>query len=290
MKRGLYERVLPTDRWSARIVSPVDIRHNIPQDYDSIAVLVGGWGKAPERYRRLMGRILAEGILALGVDTRWAYSDRRQPRKNLIQQSWRVGSNNPDFDVTSRADNRWLYRQPTTLLDVLDRLEVGERSYIGHSKGGSIATLATVARPDEVKKLIVVNGAGTGDSSNGIARLVRSNKNRAKELVHTRADLAEAMLSALGSTVYTMAHLRRTNEERRRDLQKTDTWSNIDKLEFEDVDVTVMHAKEDEMISFADCSERATSRDWVKFIPTEGGHSSIYETTVHNILIGELRL
>ncbi len=181
-----------------------------------------------------------------------------------------------------------VYRRPTALLDICERLNIGERSYVGHSEGARVTTLASTAIPDTTKRLVIVNGAGTGDSSRGVTRLARSNVNRISELARSREDLVDATLSALGSSAYALTHIRRTNEERR-EIQATNSWKLLDQLESTSVDVAVLHAREDEMISFEDCALRASSRPWVDFIPTEGGHSNVYEAAVHDLIIGALR-
>lgn len=100
--------------------------------------------------------------------------------------------------------------------------------------------------------------------------------------------MQKATLSALGSSAYALTHLRRTNEERR-EIQKTDTWKLLDRLESTPVDVTVVPARNDEMISFSDCASRASTRAWINFMPTEGGHSNVYETAVHDLIINALK-
>jgi len=284
----LYEVVLPTDRWSARIVSPVDIRDGLKSDHDGVVVVHPGWGKAPERNWTLLERLAREGFLPLGVDTRYGYADRRLPRRGVTSQPYVVGARNPYFELMHASDNRWRYRRPTVLLDICERLGIGKRSYVGHSEGGRITALAATANPDITNKLIVINGAGTGSSAKGAARLVRSNANRISELARTRNELVEATVSALGSTAYALSHLRRTNRERH-EIQATDTWKILDELAQTPVDVTVLHARQDEMISFSDSALRANERNWVDFVPTDGGHSNVYDTAIHSLVIDALK-
>lgn len=151
-----------------------------------------GWAKSPERHKKLLARLETEGFLPLGVATRYAYADRRTPRQSVALQPYVVGSQNPYFTIDGYIDNRWRYRRPTVLLDICDRLGIGKRSYVGHAEGARVSTLATTARPDITERLIVVNGAGIGDSSKGATRLTRSNVNRICELARTRDDFAES--------------------------------------------------------------------------------------------------
>jgi pimeloyl-ACP methyl ester carboxylesterase len=288
MKMRMREVVLPTDRWQARAISPFDVSKGIDTDkYGEVVVVHPGWAKAPERHGRLLVRLADEGFLPIGVDTRYAYSDRRTPRKSLTSQRFRVGNTNPFFEATPQ-DNRWRYRRPTVLLDVCERLGVTRRSYIGHSDGGRIAVIAAVADPSNVNKLIVVNGAGTGDSSGGAKRLTISNANRIGEFVSDVREIPAATASAIGSTVYALTHLRRTLAEKRA-IQQADTWGEIDRLEDTETDVTVLHARNDKLISFNDSARAAEQRQWVDFVPTIGGHSNVYEPAVQVQIIQSLQ-
>ncbi|MBP7806926.1 alpha/beta fold hydrolase [Candidatus Saccharibacteria bacterium] len=288
MKNKLCEVVLPTDRWSAKVVSPIDISNGVDTDkYGDVVIVHPGWAKAPERHAKLLFRLASEGFLPIGIDTRYAYSDRRLPRRSLVGQQLMVGNENPFF-AASAEDNRWRYRRPTVLLDICERLGVEQRSYVGHSEGGRISTLATVANSDDVSKLVLVNSAGTGSSAGGGKRLAHSNVNRIAELAQSPSQIPEATISALGSTAYALTHLRRTLAEKRI-IQLADTWTEIDKLEGASVVVTILHAESDELISFGDSRDSAASRQWLSFIPTPGGHSNVYETHVHDQIIRSLR-
>lgn len=287
MKNKLCEVVMPTDRWSARVISPFDVSNGVEADrYGRVVVVHPGWAKAPERHIKLLLRLADQGFMPIGVDTRYAYSDRREPRRGRASQHMFVGDTNPYFDCTIH-DNRWRLRRPTVLLDICERLGIGRRSYVGHSDGGRIAALATAAQPDQTEALVIVNGGGTGNSSSGGRRLAKSNLTRARELLQNPIDGRTATMSALGSTAYMLTHPRRTWAEKRT-LQQTDTWEEIDKVEGMGVDVSVLHAKDDELISFEDCRDRASTREWVEFIPTVGGHSNVYESAIQELVIEAL--
>lgn len=199
-----------------------------------------------------------------------------------------TGDNNPYFEVTGRADNQYQYRRPTALLDVCARLGVGTRSYVGHSDGGRISTHAAVANPVDTDKLIIVNSAGTGDSSHGVRRLLRANEEQIRAMSGSdRADTLASLVSGMGSVFYAGTHLRRTLAEKQV-IQQTDTWEYIDQLRGTGVDISVTHAMNDELIDFDDCASRAAQRPWVNFIPTEGGHSNVYGVGVRNLIINAL--
>jgi pimeloyl-ACP methyl ester carboxylesterase len=289
MKSRLNELTIPTDRWSARLVSPVDLNHGLnTEKYGDVVVVHPGWAKAPERHIDLLTELADNGFLPIGIDTRYAYSDLQRPRKSIVGQPMRVGAENPYFPNASRADNRWTYRRPTALLDICRRLGIEKRSYVGHSDGGRIVTLAALGEPEKTDKLVIVNAAGTGDSSRGLQRLMDANANRLGSFVSGEDDASIAAKSALGSVTYAVTHPRRTLVEKHV-IQSTNTWALLDELHADNVDATVIHARGDEMISFEDSARSASERSWVDFIPTDGGHSNIYETSVRKLIIQTLQ-
>lgn len=289
MKNKLYERVLPTDRWAARVVSPIDIRKTLDEEKDGRVVVVHpGWGKAPERHAELLRKLANNGFLPLGVDTRYAYADQQQPRTRVLTQAISVGVTNPYFKTTNKADNRWQYRRPTVLIDICRRLEIEKRSYIGHSDGGRIAVLAVVAQPEMIDNLVIVNAAGTGNSSKGGKRLIKSNLNRVKEFAADPDRFTGTASSGFGSVFYAVTHVRRTIAEKKV-IQNTDTWNLIDQLQDHPIDITVLHAKDDELISFEDSSSQAATRPEVNFVPLNGGHSNVYEDFVQTSIIEALQ-
>lgn len=277
------------DRWSAKVFSPVDIESGVdPDKYGPAVVVHPGWGKSPQRHARLLIDLANNGFLPLGVDTRYAYADQQRPQPQLWKQPRTVGSRNPYFEAATRSDNQYQYRRPTALLDVCARLGIGLRSYVGHSDGGRISTLAAVADPSNTDKLVIVNGAGTGDSSNGVRRLGRSNANQIRSLLRGQDDVLERASSALGSTFYATTHLRRTLAEKQV-IQQTDTWEHIDHLAGTGIQVTVAHAEGDELIDFEECATGAAQRPWINFVTTEGGHNNVYEAGVRSLIVKTLQ-
>ena len=102
-------------------------------------------------------------------------------------------------------------------------------------------------------------------------------------------DLAAATKSAAGSVLYAFTHLRRTLGEKKV-IQTTDMWSILDQLKDKNVDVTVLHAREDELISFTDSETRAQQRPWITFMPTLGHHNNVYEPPVGEFIEQALRI
>lgn len=282
--KKLHKLSIPTDRWSARVVSPINISGGLDTAaYGEVVVVHPGWGKSPERYAGLLWHLADKGFLPIGIDTRYAYSDRKTPRSRFLVQPPVVGDSNPYFDTFKRSDNRWEYRRPTVLLDICERIGVGKRSYVGHSDRGRIAVLATVARPEAVDNLVIVNAAGTGSSANGLARMVKSNRNRLGELFVNPDQLVSSSISAIGSLGYTVTHLRRTIGEHSV-IQRTNTWELLDRIKYENVGVTVLHAMGDELVSFDDSELQSRSRQWINFIATSGSHSNVYEPKVQKVI------
>jgi pimeloyl-ACP methyl ester carboxylesterase len=242
-----------------------------------------GWGKAPERYSQFLFRIADCGFLPIGIDTRYAYSDRKQPRANILAQHWIVGKTNPYHEVNGRAENRWKYRRSTVALDIMQRLNITGASQVGHSEGARIATLVTLATPD-TPSLVLINGAGTGDSSRGVRRLVKSNVNRAREMARGNLNVTDLIRSSLGSTAYALTHLRRTVAEKAI-IQTPETWDLIDELKDRQTATTVLHAIDDELVSFAGSRDASLSRQWVPFEATPGDHSNIFHPAVQDLAI-----
>lgn len=286
-RHRLHEVLLPTDRWSARAVSPIDITHGIDDGHGEVVIFHPGWAKSPERHAELLIKLANSDFLPIGVDTRYAYADRQHIRGNLLTQPMIVGKSNPYFKEAGITGNRWQYRRPTVLLEICRRLGIKERSYVGHSDGGRVSALAAAASRESTRKLIVVNGGGMGNSSKGVQRIAKSNINRAKELLANDTNIAENTASALGSVAYTLTHPRRFLAEKRV-LQAADTWEVIGKVR-DTIDVTVLHAMDDELISFEDCRRISAAHPEVNFVPTPGGHSNIYESSVQDLIVAALQ-
>ncbi len=288
----LYEVVIPTDRWSIRAVSPFDIRDGLDTSLHPVLVHPG-WGKAPEVHTGLLEDLQTAGFLPIGVDTRYGYSDQQiqiqgeNPVSRLLGQRYATGITNPYFDVESQAQNRWELRRPTSLLYLCDYFGIGERSYVGHSEGGRIVSLAALAAAELTRRVVLVNAAGTGDSSNGYARLLHSNKNAIQSLFIERQDIPRAFWSTLGSIVYATLHPRRTLQEKRV-IQTADLWEVIDQLHEYGVPTSVLHAMQDELISFEDSQRGASLRPWVDFRATEGDHRNLREPAIRKRIVDAL--
>ncbi len=293
--KSLYEVIIPTDRWHIRAVSPVDIRDERIRDSYSLAVIIHpGWAKSPERHRLLLKELLSIGVLPIGVDTRYGYADRAQRHTGnrrftrLLSQSYRVGVSNPYFQVKTSAHNRWLLRRPTALLHLCETLKLGPRIYIGHSEGARIVSLAASASIDHTKGLIIVNGAGTGDSSNGVRRMVRSNLHGVLGLGRNESSAVDVILSAAGSVFYTITHARRTWHEKKV-IQAADTWKLLNELADLKVPISVFHAKSDELISYLDSKENAHGDDRIGFYSTQGNHSNIFDAGVREQIVRQVQ-
>lgn len=289
----LCEVKFNVDRWHVRAVSPLDISNGVAVHAERHPVLIHpGWAKAPERHIELMLDLEQAGFLPIGVDTRYGYADQytqvtpasESLYKRLRKQSYAVGITNPYFDVDNQEQNRWEYRKPTSLLYLCERLGVVERSYVGHSDGARIVALAALGSFDQTRTVVVVNGAGTGDSSHGYSRMARANGNTIKRLVTERTEVPRMLKSALGSTAYALTHLRRTLKEKEV-IERTDLWPLLDRLAALGILVWVLHASHDELISFMDSAAQAADRPFIGFSPTTGGHDNVYSPAVRDLIV-----
>jgi pimeloyl-ACP methyl ester carboxylesterase len=289
--RNLYEVIIPTDRWHIRAVSPVDIRNKkVVSDYDLAVIVHPGWAKSPERHRLLLNELLAIGVLPIGVDTRYGYSDRARTHAGnrrftrLFSQNYIVGDSNPYFRIKTSADNRWLLRRPTTLLHLCNALGIGRRVYIGHSEGARIITLAALAAKHTTAGVLLVNGVGTGDSSEGFKGMIRSNINGIVTIWHNESSVIDIVSSAIGSVFYTVTHLRRTWHEKKV-IQATDIWGMLKVLTRSNIPVSVFHAKNDELITYSDSKAKARMNDHISFYATKGNHSNIFDSEVRRQIV-----
>jgi pimeloyl-ACP methyl ester carboxylesterase len=289
-KTELYEVRMPVDRWSISAFSPTDIRNSEElSEYAHPVIVHPGWGKTPKNHIALLNKLTDAGFLAIGVDTRYGYTDQqlggsRRPR--VLTQSYRAGKTNPYFADASREDNRWQYRRPTALLYLCDQLGLKERSYIGHSEGARIVALAGLAKASLTRQVIIVNGAGTGNSEKGGRRMVHSNANAISKLARGKMEQPlDLVLNGLRSTVYGATHLKRTMNEKEV-IQSAKLWPIIDELNEENVAIDVLHARKDELVSFKDSLNQANLRPEINFIATVGSHSNIYEYPIIEEIVG----
>jgi len=294
----LYEVVIPTDRWTIRAVSPVDIRDGVDESMGHPVIIHPGWGKAPERHAELMADVAATGLLPIGVDTRYGYADQtshqapsdKSKLKRTVEHSWNVGSTNPYFDVEDRTQNRFQLRRPTSLLYLCERLGIVNRSYVGHSEGARVVSIAAQKSAEldhNVGKVVIVNGVGTGDSSNGYLRLLRSNSSTIETVKRGDLSWRETVASAIGSTGHYLTHPRRTLREKHV-IQNTNLWETIDQLRPLNIPVSVLHARDDALVSFQESAEQAQERPWVHFQATDGSHTNVYGSVVRGLILGEL--
>lgn len=269
-------------------MSPFELRNGVDEDRGLPVIVHPGWGKDPKRHARLLVKLADAGFFPIGIDTRYAYSDRSEPWQVPCIQPLIASKDNPYFRVSSRIDNRFTYRRPTAVLDMCVRLGIDKRAYVGHSDGGRIVSLAAKASPEQVAGLVLVNAAGTGDSSNGLRRLLVSNTGEAQGIFRGDNDeILRSALSACSSVAYGALHLRRTLGEKRM-IQGTNLWDTIDVLGEEGVPTSILHARNDALISYKDSYDAALQRPWLNFVSTEGGHGNVYHASVQEMIIKAL--
>lgn len=166
-------------------------------------------------------------------------------------------------------------------------LQIEEASLFGHSEGGRIvSTLAVESNLDlKIPKLLIANSVGTGNNG-GVKGMASSNVTN-NELFQGVIDLRQALLSSIGSTAYALTHPRRFYREKQViDEAGIELWSLLDKAVGEKgIDVTVLHAVDDHLISFDDARTQAQTRTHISFIPTRGGHSNVYTNSVSEQIV-----
>ncbi len=272
-----------TDRWANRAISPLDFKSRDDRQKPNV-IVHPGWSKRPEMFANLLFALAEKGVMPIGVDTRFGYADRRQRNgyhlgvraTKLASQSYQVSAENPFFEPQSAWENRYRLRRPTGLLALCLELGVEQARLFGHSEGGRI-TATVVAESDVliVPKLIVANAVGTGDSSRGTRRILRSNTHN-NYVVDGTVDLKQGLLSAAESAAYATTHPRRFLRETKV-IQESDIWPLLDAAAVHGTAVTVMHARNDPLIEYASSAKAAESRPGINFIPTEGAHSNVYK-------------
>jgi pimeloyl-ACP methyl ester carboxylesterase len=295
MKQLMHEFVQNTDRWSNRAISPLDF-HSKVNMAKPIVIKHPGWGKSPEMHAKLLMELAEAGFMPIGVDTRFGYSNRSEALgyrlgsnvTNILGQSWSTGKENPFFKAATEEDNRYRLRRPTGLLSLCQTLNIESASLVGHSEGGRIiSTVAAESSALHIPKLVLVNSAGAGDSSHGLTRMFRSNT-QTNYVMNGTVDLKEGVMSALESGRYAVTHARRFIREKEV-IQQTDIWRALDQAALNGIDITVMHARDDQLIEYEDAAFHAASRrDYVNFTPTEGGHSNVYALPVRQLIVSSL--
>jgi pimeloyl-ACP methyl ester carboxylesterase len=289
----MYESRHVVDRWSNRAISTIPFDSHSVNELPTV-VIHPGWGKKPEMLMRLMRQLTERGIRPVGVDTRFGYADRSNSTGftngrdigRLLTQPYRTSTENPYFNEQSRRANRLRLRRPTGLAALLLALNIGEASFVGHSDGGRITTtlLAESNLDINVPRLVVVNSVGVANN-NGVKGMTRSNTS-SNELFHGAVEKRDALESAVVSTTYGMTHPRRfLSEKRMIDEAGVDLWENLSLVAKNGADVTVLHARGDQVLDFASAAAHAPSYPGITFIPTVGGHSNIYTEDVTNQIV-----
>lgn len=282
MKSEFHEFRMQTSRWSNRAISPLDFESKSDMSRE-IVFLHPGWGKKPEMLKFIMNKLVDAGRMPIALDTRFGYANIQAQGKGLLGQKYRVGSENIHFPQASEWDNRYRLRRPTAVLALIDGIEkkyhteILSASLFGHSEGGRVMTTVAIASQRlRISKLVIANSVGTGDTQ-GVSGQIKSNFD-SNELFDGESFglLTEAIPSALESTAYAVSHLRRWLREKDV-IENANIWADLDEAALvHGVDTTVMHARGDRAISFAEAEARAAARAHITFIPTEGGHSNVY--------------
>lgn len=253
-----------------RAVSTLDLNGGLDNSQrDRVLIVHPGWGKAPEKHAALLHEAAAQGYVPIGVDTRRA-------------QCSTPGGKTMDISALEA-------RRSAALVGLCDVLEVGRRTYVGHSEGGRIATLAAQLDVAPVDRLLIVNSTGTAQVA-GMGRLVRS----ALDNFHQRCDHGEkgwttSLHSSMGSFMHFAGNLRRSLAEKAI-IQNADIWGVLGGLASKGVDVTVMHAIDDVLISFRESYGRSVEHENVDFVPTTGGHSNVYALAVRSMILEAIRM
>lgn len=100
----MNELVISADRWANRAVSPLDFKSKDDRAKPSV-IVHPGWGKKPEMFTKLLRALAEAGMMPIGVDTRFGYSDRRQntgyhlgaSATKFFGQSFTTSTTNPFF-------------------------------------------------------------------------------------------------------------------------------------------------------------------------------------------------
>lgn len=286
-----------TSRWSNRAIT--SLRFDSNDDMAKpIVILHPGWGKRPEMLRPIMRALAERGQMPIGLDTRFGYADTHASGKGILDQAYRVGTNNPYFPGATELQNRYELRRATGVLGLIIGIEerfdteIPSASLFGHSEGGRVMAHVATAPNSNIKipKLVVANSVGTGKTQ-GVLGQLASNFN-GNELFQGDSFglLTEAIPSALESTAYALTHIRRWLREKKI-IETANIWDVLDEASIGDgVDVRVMHAVDDRVISFWPAQRSAEARPHIDFLATEGGHSNIYNPEIAEIIADQFML
>jgi pimeloyl-ACP methyl ester carboxylesterase len=280
----LFEKVLSTDRWANRVVSPLpfDTAHKgLP------AVVVGpGWGKRPEIHAALLHELVAVGFRAFGVDSRFGYTDRQELGGRFCINT---GSTNPYYGDVGQRRNRYELRRPTALLDLCERLEIHRLTYVGHSEGARIgltAALAPVGAP-QFDTMVLVNGVGTGKMG-GPLGMMRANYHAIQTHRTSEVRTVDALFSFNDSVFHFVTHPRRVVFEAQT-MGNFDAWDSMRNVAARGAKVHALNSRNDDLIDFASVQAASQEHPEIDFIATEGTHSNIYEPAMRGLIVDILR-
>ncbi len=274
---------MQTSRWSNRAISPLDFNSKTDMSRE-IVLLHPGWGKRPEILRFIMDALVERDKMPISLDTRFGYANTQATGTGLLGHRYRVGSANPYYPNASAWSNRYRLRRPTAVLAIAEELNIESASLFGHSEGGRIMAMAATVQGLHIPKLVIANSVGTGDTQ-GVRGQIKSNFDN-NELFDGESFglLTEAIPSSLESTAYAVSHPRRWVREKTV-IENADIWTTLDEVALiHGIDTTVMHARGDRAISFAEAESRASIRPHLAFVPTEGGHSNVYTQEQANLI------
>lgn len=283
---ALFEKVLTTDRWPNRAVSPIPFDANV--EGLPVVLVHPGWGKRPEMHAPLLQELTEAGFRAIGLDTRYGYADQGLGTTARVTERMKTGTTNPFFLQSDYEQNRYFYRRPTGLLRACVDLEIDPFGFVAHSEGVRIGVVAAQAEasPMRPKRMILVNGVGTGRAG-GAKGMIEANAQAIRARAESEASIREALLSFRDSAVHFITHPRRTSREAAV-ISNYNAWPDIGRLALELDKVVVINSRDDRLISFEDAARRSAEYPEVDFFAVNGSHSSIYEPEVRSIIIAEL--
>jgi pimeloyl-ACP methyl ester carboxylesterase len=285
----------PTNRWCNYAYSPLDFNSRSDRAKPTVA-LHPGWAVSPKMHAPLLDELADAGFFPVALNTKYGYANQPESRGyylganigRLFTQSYRVGAENIHFPAAdSRGENRYRLRRPTGVVSILQSLGIDIASLVGFSDGGRImTTVAAESASILVPHLLVVNAAGTGTSEGGLERMARSARQTARDGSHLTS-LTARMRKTAESVTYTTLHGRRFNEERRV-IQSTDLWPALGAVSTTSTEVTVLHAREDQLVDYASSAKVARDYPGVDFVPTDGGHGNFYSPNIRAQIVSLL--
>lgn len=276
MKTSFNKFSIDTSRWSNKAITPLNFKSHADMSKE-IVLLHPGWGKNPKILRRIMNALVVREKMPITLDTRFGYANSQATGTGLLGQKYLVTSENPYYKHATAWDNRYRLRRPTGVLALAEALGIESASLFGHSEGGRImATVAVADKRIHIPRLVIANAVGTGNTQ-GASGQIKSNFDNNELFNGDNFNLfTEAIPSSMGSASYASLRLRRWSREKLV-IENEDIWPTLDEVALiHGIGTTVLHAREDRVISFTDAESRASTRPHLTFIATEGGHSNVY--------------